>query len=152
MTARLILRLKGGLGNQLFQYAAARSVAHRNQVPLYLDAFSGFGSDPYARSFRLNCFAIRAELLPEQECRRLKWSRLQRKLRSYRERCFIRWLGRSYDPFLSGLRVSRDVVLEGYWQSERYFQELSDQLRSELRLVKELSPESARLASRIRGA
>jgi hypothetical protein len=151
MSARLILRLKGGLGNQLFQYAAARSIAHRNRAPLYLDAVTGFASDAYARSFCLDHFAIRAELLPEPECRRrLEWSRVSRKLRSYRERCLMQWFGRSFDPFTRSLRLSRDVVLEGYWQSERYFQDLSGELRRELRIVHELSPESQQLADRIR--
>ena len=151
MSARLIVRLKGGLGNQLFQYAAARSIAQRNRAPLYLDTITGFAADAYARSFRLHHFAIRAELLPETECqRRLALSRVPRKLRSYRERCFIRWLGRAFDPFTRGLRLSHDVVLEGYWQSERYFQDLAQQLRTELRIVHELSPESQQLAARIR--
>ena len=36
-TYMVIVRLIGGLGNQLFQYAAARRVAHMNGVPLKLD-------------------------------------------------------------------------------------------------------------------
>ena len=32
-----IVRLIGGLGNQMFQYAMARAVAHRNNLPLKLD-------------------------------------------------------------------------------------------------------------------
>ena len=33
----VIVRLMGGLGNQMFQYAAARRVALTNNVPLKLD-------------------------------------------------------------------------------------------------------------------
>ena len=33
----VIVRLMGGLGNQLFQYAAGRAIAHRNQMQLKLD-------------------------------------------------------------------------------------------------------------------
>jgi glycosyl transferase family 11 len=150
MSANLILRLKGGLGNQLFQYAAARSISHRNQAPLLLDTYTGFASDVYARRFRLNYFDIRAELLPEQECvRKFAEYRVSCKLRSYRERWFIRF-GRAFDPFTSHLHLGRDVVLEGYWQSERYFRDIGDVLRKELRVVETISPESAELAVRIR--
>jgi Glycosyl transferase family 11 len=149
---KVILRLKGGLGNQLFQYAAARSIAHKNDAQLCLDTFTGYISDPFRRTFRLNHFAIRAELLPESECfHRLRQSSFVRKLRSYRERCYMRWLGRAFDPFTNKLKVRNDdVVLEGYWQSEAYFRNVADLLRKELRLKCDLSNETARLADMIR--
>ena len=34
---RVLVRLQGGLGNQLFQYAAAYNLARRNNLPLKLD-------------------------------------------------------------------------------------------------------------------
>lgn len=34
----LVAKLVGGLGNQMFQYAAARSLSHRLGCSLYLDA------------------------------------------------------------------------------------------------------------------
>ena len=33
----IIIRIKGGLGNQLFQYAVGRAVALHHKVPLKLD-------------------------------------------------------------------------------------------------------------------
>ena len=36
----IIAKLFGGLGNQMFQYAAARAVAHRIKLPLKLDITS----------------------------------------------------------------------------------------------------------------
>jgi hypothetical protein len=150
---KVIVRLKGGLGNQLFQYATARSIAHKNNAQLWLDTFTGYRSDPFRRTFGLDRYDIRAQLLPEAECfHRLHKSRVARKLRSYRERCYMRWLGRAFDPFTYGLKINRDaVMLEGFWQSEAYFRNVADPLRTELRLKCELSPETARLADVIRG-
>ena len=54
----LLLRLRGGLGNQLFQYAAGRALALRNHVPLWLDPTSGFRGDPYGRSYDLGGFDV----------------------------------------------------------------------------------------------
>jgi hypothetical protein len=149
---KVIVRLKGGLGNQLFQYATARSIASNNDAQLWLDTFTGYHSDPFCRTFRLNYFAISAGLLPESECvLELQRSRVVRKLRSYRERCYMRWLGRAFDPFTHKLKVNHNaVMLEGYWQSEAYFRNVAEPLRRELRLKCELSPETSRLADTIR--
>jgi hypothetical protein len=151
MKPRLIVRLKGGLGNQLFQYAAARGIAERNGAPLYLDAHTGFASDAFARHFRLNHFAIHAAVLSEEECRHvLDTSYLSRRFRSYRERCLIRYLGRAFDPFTYRLKVGRDVVLEGFWQSERYFRHVTSALRRELTVVTAISAETREIMGRIR--
>ena len=151
MKSRLIIRLKGGLGNQLFQYAAARGICEKNGAPLYLDTYTGFASDAFARRFRLNHFAIHAPMLSEKECRQLLGaSYIPRKLRSYRERCLIRFLGRAFDPFTYRLRIGGDVVLEGFWQSERYFRHVSAALRRELTVVTEASPETREMVGRIR--
>src|ERR1035438_4736918 len=54
----LLLRLRGGLGNQLFQYAAGRALALRNGVPLRLDCTSCFRTDLYGRSYALGGFNV----------------------------------------------------------------------------------------------
>lgn len=148
---RLIVRLKGGLGNQMFQYAAARGIAEKNRAALCLDTHTGFASDAFGRHFRLNHFAIHAAILSEEDCRRaLDTSYIPRKLRSYRERCMIRYLGRAFDPFTYRLKVGRDVVLEGFWQSERYFRHVTPALRNELTVTTALSPETREMMGRIR--
>jgi hypothetical protein len=56
---QVIIRLKGGLGNQLFMYAFAKSMALRNAVPLRLDTVSGFAFDTaYRRQYQLHHFPI----------------------------------------------------------------------------------------------
>ena len=48
----IIARILGGLGNQLFIYAAARRLALKNKVPLKLDIVSGFKWDfAYKRKY-----------------------------------------------------------------------------------------------------
>ena len=56
---KVITRLAGGLGNQLFSYAAARRLAHANNAELVLDDQSGFIRDfAYKRFFQLDHFNI----------------------------------------------------------------------------------------------
>ena len=42
---KLITRIKGGLGNQLFCYAAARRLALVNKARLVIDNVTGFARD-----------------------------------------------------------------------------------------------------------
>jgi hypothetical protein len=56
----VITKLNGGLGNQLFQYAAGRSLADRLNVPLKID-LSTF-ENYKLRGFELNKFNIEAEI------------------------------------------------------------------------------------------
>lgn len=58
LTQVLILRLRGGLGNQLFEYAAARALALQNRVPLWLDTTYGFRDDRYGRFYELGAFNV----------------------------------------------------------------------------------------------
>mgnify|MGYP006293613215 FL=1 len=56
----IITSIKGGLGNQLFQYACGRAAAASHNVPLKLD-ISAF-PDHNGRVFQLKHFNIRAKL------------------------------------------------------------------------------------------
>ena len=59
MTLRVIARIKGGLGNQLFCYAAARRLALVNNAELVIDDVTGFVRDhQYCRQYMLDRFQI----------------------------------------------------------------------------------------------
>tara|TARA_B110000977_G_scaffold196199_1_gene276105 strand:+ start:1465 stop:2322 length:858 start_codon:yes stop_codon:yes gene_type:complete len=51
--ASVIIRLKGGLGNQLFIYSFGLYISRRLQYKLKIDTISGFVDDRYNRSFQL---------------------------------------------------------------------------------------------------
>ena len=59
----IITNIKGGLGNQMFQYAAGRSLALLHGVPLKLDlsAFAEHVPGDTIRYYALNAFELRAE-------------------------------------------------------------------------------------------
>lgn len=151
----VIVRLIGGLGNQLFQYAAGRAIAERHNVPLKLDA-SEYGKTP-KRKYALNNFQISASLATASEVKHLTNSNgngMRRRLTKfyqgylpyYRqsvfvERCF------QFDPNL--FRARREVYLIGYWQSERYFESIAPLLREELRLSAQPDPDNKAMATQI---
>ena len=60
---KVIVRISGGLGNQLFSYAAARRLALLNDSELVIDNVTGFISDyQYQRKSALNYFQIPVRL------------------------------------------------------------------------------------------
>ncbi|MGB0290772.1 MAG: hypothetical protein ACPGC0_06225, partial [Opitutales bacterium] len=62
----IIAIVKGGLGNQLFIYAAGRALAERLQANYYLDSRRGYTHDGYGRRFLLDRFPISAAIMPEE--------------------------------------------------------------------------------------
>ena len=55
----IVIRIKGGIGNQLFMYAAARRLALISNQVLLLDDISGFVNDlKYNRRYQLDHFNI----------------------------------------------------------------------------------------------
>ena len=54
----ITIRIKGGIGNQLFMYAAARRLALINNQELLIDNISGFVNDKkYNRKYQLDMAA-----------------------------------------------------------------------------------------------
>jgi hypothetical protein len=134
----VIARLAGGLGNQLFMYAFSRALAARNGVPLLLDTHSGFARDhSYRRSFLLDHlipptphasrFASRAWPLVGRTVQSL--DRRLNARRSLSKRYYLRERIPDFDADIHALRIIRPVIVDGYWQTARYFDELApDQL------------------------
>lgn len=138
----IVVRLIGGLGNQLFQYAFARNLAIKQGVQLKLDVSSYRVSAPNvtARRYELGQFKIQAEFAKFSEIWYLRGggrvgelaaflgSRLSRSaLRRVKENGF------SYSPDMLGL--PDNVYLDGYWQSERYFKDSADLIRKDLQFA-----------------
>ena len=135
--APVIVRLEGGLGNQLFQYAAGRSLALATGRDLLLDS-SAFREDRL-RAYQLDHFAIAARPLRRGDLPffRLRRSRLGAilpdgfRLGKIREAFPVRlpvW------PEPGGGSDTGAPYLIGYWQSERYFAAVADTIRRELRV------------------
>jgi hypothetical protein len=138
---RITVRIAGGLGNQLFQYAAARRLALHNDLPLTLDHLSGYSSDFYRRKFLLDRFAIRANLIDPSSSYASNWGRLRRRIevrlnqpRDLSKKSYLLEDDWTYDPRLLELKVTRPLYLEGYFQFEDYFRDIRDLLLEELTL------------------
>ena len=148
----LIARLCGGLGNQLFIYAAAAALARARQARLMLDDALSFKSDAYRRRYRLGAFQGPAACpkLPAP-FRGIAGRALRRLLMSLPARTpglpyYSEPPGCAFDPSLSTRPLPPVLYLEGYWQNEAYFRASAPALREQLKAVRPPDPESARLA------
>lgn len=155
----IITQLKGGLGNQLFQYALGRRLAIENDCALKLDTswFEKRKGNCTYRIFQLNHFTIQAEEATEADVASLvarkklrsRGSRMCAKILRGKNRPYIleRWSG-SFDAAVAALRGP--VYLEGYWQSYRYFDTIKKALIDDLRLAEALSPAYVETLERMR--
>lgn len=153
---KIITRIKGGIGNQLFCYAAARRLAVLNNAELVIDDISGFVRDhQYQRRYSLDRFHILARKATASE-RMEPFGRLRRRLvkcinrrRVFSNRTYIEQNDMGFDPRLLGLKVRRDVYLDGYWQSESYFKDIEDIIRLDLLIASPNDPTNQKVAGRI---
>ncbi len=149
MTKTLISRLHGGLGNQMFQYAAGRAIALRTGAELLLDLgyFDGellhaFGLQHLAAGYRV---ASDAELPPKRSASPVRYA-LWRALRLRPKLVRERTLG--FDPAIAATQPP--AYLQGYWQSEKYFADAAETIRTELAVETAPSAANAAMLERIR--
>jgi len=155
----VIVKLMGGLGNQMFQYAAARRLAHFNNTNLKIDLswFDNICEVDSFREYALDNFAVQKNFATREEVDALK----------FQAQGFVAWLltkalgrqtggARSYirekhfhfDPDI--LNLNDGVYLDGYWQSEKYFKDIETIIRQEFTIKSEMNVKSLAIKNQIK--
>ncbi len=117
----IITHIMGGIGNQLFQYAFGRFLAHKHGTEFKLDITECIASRfSHHNYYRLGEFNIRENFATAEEIQSLPQVIEHN---SYHPR---------FQPEV--LDSPDNVLLYGYWQSEKYFSEVAEIIRSELTL------------------
>ena len=139
---KLIPRIFGGLGNQLFCYAVARRMALVNNTELVIDDVSGFAyDDVYQRHYQLDHFNIPCRKATAAE-RLEPFARVRRYLKRrsnlkipFAQRNYLTQESIDFDPRVLDFKPHGTVYLEGCWQSEVYFKDVDTILRKELQIT-----------------
>jgi len=104
----LVVRIKGGLGNQLFQYIAGKSIAHELGASFYCD-FSSYIGYRYHHHNMLNLMGLPYDELSPKNSQKLK------ELHKIAETLIS-----SYNDFSKINQTDDLLLLDGYWQDEAY--------------------------------
>lgn len=147
----IIVRLDGGLGNQLFQYAVGRALAVRHRRPLLLDRI--FYSPGSFRGLYLPDFKIKAWIAPHGVVALFngypKYGFIKRTLVRATSLLRVRVVEDREQGFDESLLEMPSCYLKGFWQSERYFKSIERALRRELQPRRPLVPHINEQARRI---
>jgi hypothetical protein len=128
MQGKIVVGFRGGLGNQLFQYATGLAAAERTGAALAIDCASGFLLDPYERKFELGAFLNGEPRLREGSLLASLAAKAGLRLMSARQGKGLLpgWVlveeGEGWAERLdAALRRGKNVYLSGYWQDHRFF-------------------------------
>jgi hypothetical protein len=136
---KVIVRIKGGLGNQLFAYAAAKQFAVRNNAELVIDSITGFMRDfQYKRRYSLDCFNLPVRHADYFE-RLEPFEFIRRPIRRAGNAlyAFDKW-SYFYDGYPADYRdilkstFNGVAYLDGVWPGAKYLSSVEDILRKEL--------------------
>jgi len=133
----LIIKLKGGLGNQLFQYAFGRLIALRRGEDLKLDKdILGQRGDTY-RAYGLDNFNIRAEIASREEVLKVKYpyGLISKALRFFKAK-FLRIF---HIGFEARMLKTKAKYLEGFFQSYKYLESIRRELLEEISLKEDIT-------------
>lgn len=152
----IISHIIGGLGNQMFQYAVGRALSLERGQPLRLDV-SGFAGYGLHQGFELQrVFGCLADIATKSEVRGILGWQFSSGIRRIVARpglAVIRRDGFVVEPYFHYWpeikNVPQDCYLDGYWQSEKYFQDVTSVIRSDFTFKAPLANRNVELAEQI---
>lgn len=147
----VICKISGGLGNQLFQYAAGKSLALRRNTELLLD--TSYFKEDGLRNFELDSFNINLKIADRDLVKNFIIRSVAGKIR---DRILPIKFRKVYkEPFFhfdkNFFNADSDVYLKGYWQSEKYFNPVKETIKTDLAIkpgiIERVKPFGDELAS-----
>ena len=157
-----IIRLIGGLGNQMYDYALYVAMREKGrQVKLHefvADAVDTWNTT-ITRGSLLGCFpSVKFEFASEQEVQKMCGDNsniISRALRhfnlpfGYKEKLY-----RETNPAEINLQIldMDNIYFDGYWQHAGYFENVTDKLKDDFVFQKSTKPEDVRALEQIQGS
>jgi len=144
--------LSGGLGNQMFQYAAAKALATRLNTSLTIDLYT-FTKKTQAtvRPYELDIFNIKN--LPERSALKGK---LITKARPFiqKHRTFFQKFGILTDTYAILYQsvfesITGNITMSGYFQNEKYFKDIVKALRNDFTFKNPLIDDNLKVSDKI---
>jgi hypothetical protein len=150
---KIIIRVRGGLGNQLFIYAFARYLSLNLKSSVLLETRTGFIRDNYKRKYKLSKYNIQLEACSWYYALyyplRHRFTAITKLL--YGNVLFMDDIEFYADPklALSKIQNSKKTYLDGYWQNPCCFGNNEDAIKKDLSLKIKLEDKYLKMANDI---
>ncbi len=154
----IVVRLMGGLGNQMFQYALGRAISMKKNSNFYLDLTQLINTPRHAtpRRYDLDVFNIQADIAPPDILKKAwSWRKSVARIGLHKifgrgdEFLYVKERTIDFDPGI--LDLPDNVYLDGYWQSEKYFLTISDTIRKDFVIIPDPTEENQKILDKIQG-
>jgi len=165
----VIVTMMGGLGNQLFQYAFGRAISIKRNEPLRLDTSWFVSNARSGRTYQLDRFKALDFKLSVEELKEVKSLLPAQSSHQVGTQYYFNQHSTNGKEFLSlkslfptsklfresqyhfdsNVAESKAVWFEGYWQSEKYFKDISSIIAEEFTLSVALSSRSQSIYNQI---
>jgi hypothetical protein len=145
----IISELTGGLGNQMFQYAFGYSLARQNETD-FLFWYKQLDSNTQ-RELEITYFNISALEAQKNDFQSIGYpptlkEQILEKLR-LRTLPFLKEKTFTFDT--SNLLHSTNLLVQGYWQSDKYFSNYSSEIQNEFTFREELRSKNIKIAEKM---
>ena len=154
----IIIRLKAGMGNQMFQYAFGKQVAQKLNTDLYLDLTllldRARGKDIVYRNYDLDIFQLEPQFIISPRLLKylykIKSPKIGKLLRQRVAKKY-NYIKEPHFHFSKDLfdHPSDNSIYEGWWQSEYYFLNIENKIKSEFKFRAPILPNSIDLLQQI---
>ena len=149
----ILINLKGGLGNQLFQYACGRALSVRNndEVTIDITQYKRQNRIDTIRQYALSPFKISTRIATPLEIKHIKYpyGLISKSIRFVRTKV-LRQFNVNYTPRI--LKQRGNIYLDGFFQTEKYFADIRPTLISEISLKAPWGQSAHVVANQIRNA
>jgi hypothetical protein len=159
----IVIKLRGGLANQMFEYALGRYLSLKHNVPLYIDLihFENEQSvEKTIRAFGLDIFDIEASIATQndvfdskgwyQNRFKRKFNTLSNKFKPYYKVNSIKEKYPHFDKNI--LKAPKNCYVEGFWQSEHYFKAIRNEIIKDFTIKKAPSQKNEALLELIKNS
>lgn len=132
----IIIKIQGGLGNQLFQYSTGYSLSELNRCELKVD-LSFYENPLYSEIFRLNNYNVDLKIATKYEIKSLKSSQFYYQLNKILAKLHIRYRVLSSKHFIEKKNydntnrlkgISPPIYMEGWFINYNVFNHVRDKL------------------------
>lgn len=155
----IIIRLRGGLGNQMFQYSLGKHIANKLGIEMKLDLTSLLRTRQNekltCRDYQMGIFNFEASFLLQPNfirfLDRVHLNFLLQIIKSLKLIGFKKYTEKTFTADELIINTPKDHHLYvGYWQSEKYFKSIETELRKDFIFKEELSVEAKSVYSAIK--